>query len=162
MKRLLVLAVGTCAALMAHALEVGQAAPSFDLMRSTTHVKLSDFKGKTIYLDFWASWCGPCKQSFPWMNDIQARYESMGLQIVALNVDQRADDATSFLKGNRAKFAIAFDPDGKTPLSYGIKVMPTSFLIGPDGKILLIHSGFRAEQRDELERQIKHALNLKE
>ena len=140
------------------AVEVGQAAPDFDLPGRLAAVKLSDYQGKTVYLDFWASWCGPCKQSFPWMNEMQTRYSGQGLRVVGINVDQKTDDAKSFLKDTPANFDVAFDASGKTPKTYAIKGMPTSVLIGPDGRVLSVHSGFKDEQRAELEAQIKHAL----
>ena len=143
------------------AVEVGQAAPDFDLPGRLAAVKLSDYKGKTVYLDFWASWCGPCKQSFPWMNEMQTRYSDQGLRVVGINVDQKTDDAKNFLKDTPASFDVAFDASGKTPKTYAIKGMPTSVLIGPDGKVLSVHSGFKDEQRAELEAQIKHALASK-
>jgi thiol-disulfide isomerase/thioredoxin len=144
----------------AMAAEVGKTAPEFDLPGRLATVKLSDYKGKTVYLDFWASWCGPCKQSFPWMNDMQTRYSSQGLRVVGINVDQKTDDAKDFLKSTPASFDVAFDASGKTPKAYAIKGMPTSVLIGPDGKVLSVHSGFKDEQRSELEGQIKQALAL--
>ncbi len=142
------------------AVEVAQAAPEFDLPGHLAAVKLSDYKGKTVYLDFWASWCGPCKQSFPWMNDMQTRYGAKGLRVVGINVDQKTDDAREFLKDTPAGFDVAFDTSGKTPKSYAIKGMPTSVLIGPDGRVISVHSGFKDAQRTELEKQIKQALHL--
>jgi thiol-disulfide isomerase/thioredoxin len=156
------LALSALLGLPALAVELGQLAPDFDLTGRLGNVRLSDYKGKTVYLDFWASWCGPCKQSFPWMNDMNAHYGNKGLHMVAINVDQKADDAKAFLKVNPAGFDIAFDQAGRTPKSYGIKGMPTSVLIGMDGKVLMVHRGFRDEDRIELERQIKLALNLKD
>ncbi len=144
----------------AMAVEVGQSAPEFDLAGRLAGIKLSDYKGKTVYLDFWASWCGPCKQSFPWMNEMHSRYNAKGLRVVGVNVDQKTEEAKTFLKDNPASFDVAFDQSGKTPKAYAIKGMPTSVLIGPDGKVLSIHSGFKPEQRDELEQQIKQALHL--
>jgi thiol-disulfide isomerase/thioredoxin len=149
-------------ALPASAVEVGQASPEFDLPGRLAAVKLSDYKGKTVYLDFWASWCGPCKQSFPWMNEMQSRYGAQGLRVVGINVDQKTDDAKAFLKDTPAVFDVAFDSAGKTPRLFAIKGMPTSVLIGPDGKVLSVHSGFKDEQRAALERQIKLALHLKD
>ena len=154
------LAVAALLSLPALALEVAQAAPEFDLAGRLAAIKLSDYKGKTVYLDFWASWCGPCKQSFPWMNEMQTRYGAKGLRVVGINVDQKTDDAKNFLKDTPASFDVAFDQTGKTPKSYAIKGMPTSVLIGPDGKVISIHSGFKDEHRDELEKQIKQALHL--
>lgn len=147
--------------LPAGAVEVGQSAPDFDLTGSLAAIKLSDYKGKTVYLDFWASWCGPCKQSFPWMNEMQSRYGAKGFRVVGVNVDQKTDDAKAFLKDTPAHFDVAFDQSGKTPKSYAIKGMPTSVLIGPDGKVISVHSGFKPEQRAELETQIQQALSPK-
>lgn len=149
----------TLLAASAFAVEVGQMAPDFDLPGASGSVKLSSYKGKTVYLDFWASWCGPCKQSFPWMNEMQSRYGSKGFQIVGVNVDQKLDDAKEFLKENKASFDVAFDSSGKIPKTFAIKGMPTSLLIGPDGKVIAVHSGFKPEQKPELEKQIKQALN---
>jgi len=147
--------------LPAGAVEVGQSAPDFDLAGSLAAVKLSDYKGKTVYLDFWASWCGPCKQSFPWMNEMQSRYGAKGFRVVGVNVDQKTDDAKAFLKETPASFDVAFDQTGKTPKTYAIKGMPTSVLIGADGKVISVHSGFKPEQRAELEAQIQQALSPK-
>lgn len=157
-KNLSILA-STLLAASAFAVEVGQMAPDFDLPGASGSVKLSSYKGKTVYLDFWASWCGPCKQSFPWMNEMQSRYGSKGFQIVGVNVDQKLDDAKEFLKENKASFDVAFDSSGKIPKTFAIKGMPTSLLIGPDGKVIAVHSGFKPEQKPELEKQIKQALN---
>ena len=148
--------------LPAYSLESGQLAPDFDLPGRVGNVKLNDFKGKTVYLDFWASWCGPCKQSFPWMNDMQSKYGAKGLRVVSINVDQKTEDARSFLNNNPARFDVAFDPSGKMPRIYAIKGMPTSVLIGPDGKVLMMHNGFKDEHREELERSIQQALNARD
>lgn len=142
----------------AFALEKGAAAPQFDLQGVDGAVQLAKLTGKVVYLDFWASWCGPCRQSFPWMNEMQAKYGARGLQIVGINVDAKSADAKTFLAATPARFAIAFDPQGATPRQYGIKGMPSSVLIGPDGKVLLEHSGFRDADRAELEAKIQAAL----
>lgn len=147
-----------CAPRLAFAIEPGQLAPDFELPGRQGVVRLSDYRGKAVYLDFWASWCGPCKKSFPWMNDMQARYGARGLRVIGLNVDQKPADAAAFLEQIAARFDIAFDPKGASPKAYGVKGMPTSILIGPDGRVLAVHSGFRDEQRDELETRIKAAL----
>jgi peroxiredoxin len=94
------------------------------------------------------------------MNDMQTRYSNKGLRVVAINVDQRNADVRSFLKDTPAKFTVVFDPAGQTPKTYAIRGMPTSVLIGPDGKVLSVHNGFKEEQRAELEQQIKQVLQL--
>lgn len=142
----------------AMATNVGDKAPSLDLPGTSGQVQLEAYKGKTVYLDFWASWCGPCKQSFPWMNAMHKRYRAKGLHIVAVNLDQKPEDAKAFLSGNPALFDIAFDAAGKTPKAFGVKGMPTSFLIGPDGKVLIVHQGFSEEAQAELEKHIQQAI----
>lgn len=137
----------------------GEAAPDFQLAGTgATKVELAALRGKVVYLDFWASWCGPCKQSFPWMNELQSRFGAQGLQVVAVNVDARPADAQKFLDEVPARFTVALDPQGSTPRKYAIKGMPTSVLIGADGKVLSVHSGFRAEEKAALEQQIAQAL----
>ncbi|NHZ81692.1 redoxin family protein [Massilia sp. CCM 8695] len=148
-------------AVPASALDAGKPAPAFDLAGPDGAVKLEKYAGKVVYLDFWASWCGPCRQSFPWMNEMQAKYGAQGLQIVGVNVDAKVDDARGFLATTPARFAIGFDPAGATPRSYGVKGMPSSVLIGADGKVLFEHSGFKAADRDQLETKIKAALGAK-
>ena len=159
------LAVGLSAALCAlplWAVQPGQAAPVFELPGQTVPVQLSAYHGNVVYLDFWASWCGPCKQSFPWMGEMQAKYKAQGLRVVAVNLDQKPADAQAFLKETPAAFDVAFDSSGKTPKAYAIQGMPTSVLIGADGRVISMHSGFKPEQRAELETQIRRALNLKD
>ena len=157
-KAISVLLAAALGASSAFALEKGAAAPQFDLQGMGGAVQLAKLTGKVVYVDFWASWCGPCRQSFPWMNEMQAKYGARGLQIVGVNVDAKSEDAKTFLATTPAKFTIAFDPKGATPRQYGIKGMPSSVLIGPDGKVLLEHSGFREADRAELEAKIQSAL----
>ncbi|MES2264005.1 MAG: TlpA disulfide reductase family protein [Pseudomonadota bacterium] len=148
-------------ALPAAALEVGKPAPAFELGGPGGAVKLANYHGKLVYVDFWASWCGPCRQSFPWMNEMQAKYGAQGLQVIGINVDEKTDDARTFLSSIPAHFVLAFDPAGSAPRSYGIKGMPSSVLIGRDGRIVFEHTGFRLDERAELENRIKSALGMK-
>ena len=142
----------------AHAVEPGTLAPDIKLAGAQGPVNLAAMKGKVVYLDFWASWCGPCRQSFPWMNEMQAKYAAKGLQIVAVNVDAKREDADKFLAEVPAAFGVAFDAQGDTPKRYAIKGMPTSLLIGPDGKVISVHAGFKGAERKELEDAIAGAL----
>jgi len=143
-------------------LAAGEPAP--ELYASTTAgggtpVTLASLREGTVLVDWWASWCGPCKQSFPWMNDMQVKYGTRGLRFVAINVDARASDAERFLNATPAKFAVAYDGKGETPKRYEVKAMPTSYLIDPSGRITLIHAGFRDSDRAELDAAFAKALN---
>ena len=139
----------------------GDVAPSFSLAGPQGRVSLDAIRarGEWTYLDFWASWCGPCKQSFPWMNDMHAKYGNKGLRIIAVSVDTRSADADRFLASNPASFAIAYDTTGDTPRRYGVKAMPTSMLIDPSGRVVLIHAGFKPDDRSALEDAIKTAMS---
>lgn len=143
----------------ARAIEAGQPAPAFSLPKQGGGaLSLADLKGQVVYLDFWASWCGPCRQSFPWMNEMQAKYGGKGFKVVGVNLDAKTGDAEKFLSQVPAQFAVAFDAKGETPGKYAIQGMPTSMLIGADGKVVRVHSGFRADDRKDLEAAIELAL----
>ena len=122
---------------------------------------LAAHKGKAIYVDFWASWCGPCKQSFPWMNAMQDKYGAKGLQVIAVNVDAKRADADRFLLKTPATFQIVYDAKGDSARSYAVKAMPTSLLIDRNGRVSYVHAGFRDEDRADLEAKINDALNKK-
>ena len=122
---------------------------------------LTGYQGKLVYLDFWASWCGPCAESFPWLNRMQEKYAGQ-LVVVGVNVDADAKAADAFLKKHPARFDIVRDPDGALPERYRIEGMPSSVLIAPDGRVLHQHSGFRTEQAAEYEAAIRAALPRRE
>jgi cytochrome c biogenesis protein CcmG, thiol:disulfide interchange protein DsbE len=142
----------------ASALDVGALAPDFELPGAEAVVRLSQYRGKVVYLDFWASWCGPCKQSFPWMNSVQAKYGAQGLKVLAINVDTRRDDARKFLLSSPAAFDLAYDAQGKTPRLYDVKTMPSSYVIDRAGRLSALHRGFSSADTAGLEQAIRQAL----
>lgn len=103
---------------------------------------LNKHQGEVIYLDFWASWCGPCRKSFPWMNDIQKQYQSQGFRVISINLDADKSLATKFLLESPADFTVIYDPKGKIAKHFKIQGMPSSMLIGRDGQIKSSHTGF--------------------
>lgn len=143
------------------AVERGEPAPPFELPGLQGTIRLAEARGQVVLVDFWASWCVPCRLSFPWMNEMLARYGANGLRIVAINVDRKGPDAAKFLERVPARFDIAFDPAGLTPRAYGVKSMPSSYLVGADGKVIAVHRGFTDEDRPGLERSLRAALQLK-
>jgi thiol-disulfide isomerase/thioredoxin len=134
---------------------LAQKAPGFKLPGHNQTIELAKYKGKVVYLDFWASWCEPCKRSFPWMNELQQQYGEDGFEIIAINLDESRNDAEAFLKKMPAKFDIAFDSSGKTAEVYNLKAMPSSFLIDRDGKLVHKSLGYRAEEKKILEKKIQ-------
>jgi thiol-disulfide isomerase/thioredoxin len=141
------------------AVEAGEAAPAFALPTAKGEtVTLDKLKGQVVYVDFWASWCGPCKRSFPWMNDMQQRYGGKGLSIVAVNVDKKREDADKFLAQTPAQFTIVFDPAGATPSSFAVKGMPSSYLIDGKGNVVAVEHGFHDDHKGPLEDRIRTLL----
>lgn len=136
-------------------------APGFSLPGQNKTVDLSKYKGKVVYLDFWASWCGPCKRSFPWMNKLQEQYGSDGFEIVAISLDASREDAEEFLARIPANFSVAFDEKGKSAESYKIKAMPSSFLIDRQGRLVHKSLGFRNEEKKVIEEKIKQLTGQK-
>lgn len=156
------LCAATLAAPTASALEAAGPAPEFTLPGLKDSVSLAALKGKVVYVDFWASWCGPCKQSFPFMNELQSKYRAQGLEVVAINLDAKRTDADAFLVEVPARFTLAFDAKGESAKRFGVKGMPSSYLIGRDGRLLLSHKGFKDDDRKELEASITQALSAKQ
>jgi Peroxiredoxin len=134
-------------------------APDFTLPDSSGTVSLRDFRGKVVLVDFWASWCVPCRQSFPWMSSMLDRYSAQGLVIVAINLDKKRETAETFLEAFPAPFVVAFDPAGRTAETFHVEAMPSSFIVSRDGRIVYSHSGFQQAKASIVEDRIKEALS---
>jgi thiol-disulfide isomerase/thioredoxin len=135
-----------------------ETAPNFELPTNNGTLTLADLKGKVVYLDFWASWCPPCRQSFPWMDEMERRYGRQGLTVVAVNLDKDRDLAAKFLNEVPAHFTVAYDQRGAVAESYHVPGMPSSFIIDRNGKIQEVHIGFREDDSSELEESLRTAL----
>ncbi len=158
-----------CACLMvlphlAAALEVGAAAPDFTLpgLREDdgATVNLTDFRGKVIYLDFWASWCAPCVISTPLLNELRNKLVQQGkpFEVVAVNVDKDPLDGIDFLLDEPVQYVTVSDPQGLTPSSFEVQAMPTAFLLDAAGNIRLIHEGFRSSDIELIEAEVTRLL----
>src|SRR4051812_25398810 len=115
---------------------------------------LDGLKGKVVLLDFWASWCDPCRRSFPWMTEMQRRYGGSGLVVVAINLDHDRKLAEKFLAAVPAGFRVEFDPGATLAAQFGVTAMPMSFLIDRKGVVRERHSGFREAVRAQREQSI--------
>jgi thiol-disulfide isomerase/thioredoxin len=133
-------------------------APAFSLATDTGEISLSQLQGQVVYVDFWASWCGPCRKSFPWMNDLHARYGKQGLAIVAINLDTERALSAKFLEKFPASFVVAYDPQGKVAETYRVAGMPTSYLIDRQGRLHATHQGFREDDMPRIEAEIRALL----
>ena len=135
--------------------------PEIALRASDGHAVLGATRNanwRVTYIDFWASWCAPCKLSFAWMNQMHELLGDKGLRIVAIGVDRKEADAQRFLSQVRAKFPLALNPAGDTAALLNVQAMPTSFLVGAERRLLYTHRGFRTEDAPELEARLRAAL----
>ena len=149
------------ASIPALAVEEGDQAPDFTLpsiYEGRPDISLSGLAGKVVYIDFWASWCAPCLTSLPMYNDIYNRYRDQGLEVIGITVDDPIEDGLEFLADTPLDFPIPADPEGEVMDLYTVFGMPTSYLIGRDGEVKLVHMGFRDGDIEEIEHAIQEAL----
>tara|TARA_B100001248_G_scaffold262141_1_gene256313 strand:+ start:6035 stop:6463 length:429 start_codon:yes stop_codon:yes gene_type:complete len=117
---------------------------------------LKPYKGKVVYVDFWASWCAPCKLSFPWMQKMQEKYGDKGFVVVTVNVDEDKSDATEFLQGfPKIQFPVIYDPDSKLVAKYNVEVLPWSLIFDREGKLVSQHRGFTSKKKQKYEAEIR-------
>lgn len=144
----------------ANASEVGQAAPQFSLpsLLQNQPVSLSQFSGKVVYVDFWASWCAPCRTSFPLLNKLHQKLKDQGFEVVAINLDEDHANAEKFLKDFPVTFTLLHDSKGEWADKYVVDSMPTSFIVDRQGIIQNIHHGFTSADINELDQKIVQLL----
>lgn len=121
-------------------------------------IDVGEFRGRVLYLDFWASWCAPCLQSFPWMEAMKASYGVQGLTVVAVNLDQHKADAERFLAKFHPTFDVRFDPQGEAAERFKVQGMPTGVIIDRQGVVRFTHIGFRPVDRVVYENQLREVL----
>lgn len=157
---LIVLCLSLPHTLHAAVIESGQPAPNFSLplLSGEQSVSLQQMRGKVVYVDFWASWCGPCRISFPLLDDIRQTYKDKGFEVLAINLDEFQDDALQFLLELPVSYPTLYDEAGNTPDSYGILGMPTGFLIDRSGTVRKVHQGFRKSDGEKLRAEIVELL----
>jgi len=126
--------------------------------RADAPLDLNSLRGRVVYVDFWASWCAPCRQSFPWMQAMKDAYEKQGLTVIAVNLDQDRGDAERFLERFHPTFDVRFDPHGEVAEHYKVQGMPTSVIIDRQGVRRFTHVGFRPVDRAAYEDQLRGLL----
>jgi len=131
-------------------------APNFTLKsRSGKNIKLSELRGQVVMINFWASWCGPCRKEMPLLEKLYKKYKSLGFVILGVNVDDKARQAESLLKQIDISFPILFDSDKKISAKYKVTAMPSSFFIDRDGKLRSEHKGYLPEYELLYKNEIK-------
>jgi len=119
-------------------------APTFSLpARGGSTVDLSQFKGQVVMLNFWASWCGPCRQEMPLLESMYKKYQSLGFTLIGVNVEPEQKDAENFLKQTPVSFPVLFDAKSKVSGLYNVQGMPTTVFIDRKGAIRLVHESYK-------------------
>ena len=144
-----------------HMIEIGAPAPAFDLPvfnNTHRHVALTSLRGKVVLLDFWASWCGPCRQSFPVYEALRKEMPASDFAVLAVNLDEMIDGPTAFLEEHPVGYTSVADPLGEVARKYGLIGMPSSFVLDRDGIVRARHIGFKPKDLDELRREIRELI----
>lgn len=126
-----------------------------DKLDGSGKLDLALYAGRYVYVDFWASWCVPCKQSFPFMNELKKQFEAKGVTVLAITVDRDLGQAREFLKDNPAAFQVAADSAGLCAKAMAVKGMPSSYILGKQGELLYAHKGFRPSDMEAITQKLQ-------
>lgn len=134
----------------------GATAPDFQLnSASGKPVSLSDLKGQVVLINFWASWCGPCRQEMPILDQLYHSYQAAGFTLLGVNVEPSAGDASKFLKSTPVSFPVLYDPNSKVSQLYQVSGMPSTIIVDREGKIRYVHHGYKPGDENEYLDQIR-------
>ena len=160
MRNLIILIFLTICSSFARAANVNDIAVSCPatLVSNNKPLELDMYKGKVVYLDFWATWCPPCKKSMPFLNSLRNELVDQGFEIIAINVDEDSEDAYKLLQKRPVDYVIAMDPSGNCPKEYDVTAMPSAYLIDRNGVMRYVHLGFRKNDEKEIYSRIKELL----
>ena len=139
------------------AISVGDTVPSFKArtIDGSKSIAVDDYRGKVVLIDFWASWCPPCLKSLPKYNELRREIGTSDFEIVAVNVDENTEDAKKFLAKHPVSYPIAKDPKGVLPGVFGVKAMPTSYLVDKNGVVKYVHAAFKEGDIEKLRVEIE-------
>ena len=156
--QMLILCMGISAQLPAA--QPGEPAPELvlPLLNKGNEIRLSDFEGTVVYVDFWASWCGPCRKSLPLYEDLYQRLLTKQFQLLAVNLDEDTRDAIGFLNRHPVSYPVLVDPAGNSARTWSVLAMPSSYLIDFDGKLAHTYVGFESSHMERIEHDIKTLL----
>lgn len=121
-------------------------------------VSLEDFRGKVVYIDFWASWCGPCRKAMPMYESMYQEIGTEYFELLAINLDEDRQDALKFMKQHPVSYPVLTDPSGATAEAWGLKVMPTSFLLDTSGRVVKAYPGFETSHMKDIRHDIDKLL----
>jgi peroxiredoxin len=131
-------------------------APDFSLPdKAGSSVSLDDFDGQVVLLNFWASWCGPCREEMPLLVELHQRYEALGFTMLGINVEEDSAAADAFLRSVPVSFPILYDRENSVSKLYDVIAMPSTVLIGRDGRVRYIHHGYEPGYENDYQDQIR-------
>ncbi|MEL7449374.1 MAG: TlpA disulfide reductase family protein [Pseudomonadota bacterium] len=144
---------------MATTAVAGDDAPDFTLKsRDGNNMRLSELRGQVVMINFWASWCGPCRQEMPLLDELYQQYEPLGFTLLGVNVEQDVADAERLLKDAPVSFPVLYDPDNAVTKAYDVVAMPSTILVDRDGNMRYIHHGYKPGYEDDYQTQIRELI----
>ena len=127
-------------------------------LKDASTIDLSQLRGKVVLLDFWASWCSPCRKSLPLYNDLRKQFAGQPFEVVAVSVDASKEDAMGFLNKHPLDYLVGWDASAKLAETYQVPGMPSSYVISPEGVVKHVHKGFHEGEIDKLKQEIQALL----
>ncbi|MDH5573024.1 MAG: TlpA family protein disulfide reductase [Gammaproteobacteria bacterium] len=156
---MLLLLLPFCSLMPVYGLEMNKSADNFTLKsRSGKNIKLSEYQGQVVLINFWASWCGPCRAEMPVLEELYKRYQSKGFVVLGVNVDDNQTKAQDLLKKIPVSFPVLFDTDKNLTEKYQVDAMPSTFMVDRDGVLRAVHKGYLADYATKYENEIKNLL----
>lgn len=141
------------------ATEMKQPAPNFTLKsNSGKNIKLSELRGQVVLLNFWASWCGPCRTEMPLLAKIHDKYKGLGFTVLGVNVEEDSSPSISMLKKSPVSFPVLFDTTNSVSKLYNVSAMPSTVMIDRDGNMRYLHEGYKSGDEEKYKEWIKKLL----
>jgi len=139
--------------------ELSGSAPNFDLVsRDGSRIELADLKGDVVMVNFWATWCGPCREEMPHLEALYQRYRDLGFTLLGVNVEEDSSGADEFLAETPVSFPILFDPQSRVSELYDVVAMPSTVMIDREGGMRFIHHGYKPGYENDYQSQIRALL----
>ena len=134
----------------------GGPAPDFALKsHSGENLRLSEFRGEVVMINFWASWCGPCRQEMPLLDELYTQYQPLGFTILGVNVEEDPSKAKQLLKESPVNFPILFDNKSEVSKLYKVVAMPSTVLVDRDGNVRYLHQGYKPGYEESYQHQVR-------